>query len=81
MSTRIEPQEIEQMDLYTIKKIFCMVSDLQVKNFTTYQNKYDYDKGKDYAYRNTLGQLSGLIERKKVVTKIVKQREKRKRIE
>ncbi len=74
MSRNIEPWDIQQMDLYTLMKISCMISDLYGNNLLPTADKTDYEKGKTVAYRSLLGDLRRLIEQKKTITKIIKQR-------
>lgn len=80
MSANIKPWVIENMDLFTLDQIADMVSALCYKHYTDYQDKSDYDKGKDIAYRSVIGELSRLIEYKKELTKIKKKREKKEKV-
>lgn len=65
---------IEKLDMFTLQHIFTVVSNMDIKQFNIHENRTPYSEGENYGYRTVLGELSRLIEHKKVMNKIIKDR-------
>lgn len=71
-------EELKKLDKFTLEYIGQRISDLEVKNFNEYQNKIEYARGRDDAYRNCARIISSLVEDTKILKRIERQRRKKK---
>ena len=61
-------ETVKKLDIFTLNYISEKITELQVKNFEEYENKIEFARGRDDAYRTCARIFSDIFNHKELVS-------------